>query len=255
MSVRVVTLDLVGSTNDEVVSRANAGAPMPLAVRALAQSAGRGRLSRAWGSPAGGVWLSVIGAWDGEAVGAVALRSALAVVSAVMPELSARGGSSEAHKLTIKWPNDLLLRGRKIAGVLCERRVLDHGDPCLIIGVGINADFDAQALPAGVRIPATTLRTALGRPVDTEVIAGRLVDGLGGVLGRAGQPLDEEELHAVLGRLAYLDERVSYARLDGRVVSGVLAGLMADGRAVVRVGDSVERVNAGEIDRAGLAEC
>lgn len=254
MSVRVVTRDRVGSTNDEAVALAEAGESLPLAVRALEQIAGRGRLSRSWASPRGGVWLSVVGSRDGVVAGSVALRTALAVLDAVRPEVAGdhgHFGGSRGDGLSIKWPNDLLLEGKKIAGVLCERRSIGDGSSCLVIGVGVNADFEAEILPRNVRTPAMTLRTALGRPVDADAIAARLVGGLGAVLARTEAPLNGEELRRVLDRMAYLDERVSFARLDGRVVSGVLAGLAPDGRAALRVGDEIEWVNAGDVDRAG----
>lgn len=248
LNVRIVTLEQAGSTNDAAFARVEADEPMPVAVRAIEQSGGRGRRGRAWASPRGGVWLSVAGAWPGVVVpGAVAMRSALAVWEAVVPEL----GADEADRLRIKWPNDLLLDGMKIAGVLCERRVLGDGSAVAVIGVGINADFDACGLPAGVRTPATTLRSVLGRGIDADAIAGRLVSGLGGVLGKTGSPMEQGEVRALIDRLAFLDEQVRFERVGGGVVDGVLAGLAPDGRAAVRVGEALEWVVAGDVERAG----
>lgn len=243
----MVTLEQAGSTNDVAYARAEAGEPMPLAVRALEQSAGRGRRGRGWVSPRGGVWLSVAGTWPGVVVpGAVALRSALAVWVAVAAEL----GADAAGRLRIKWPNDLLLDGKKIAGVLCERRVTGDGSVVAVIGVGVNADIENGELPTDVRTPATSLRSVLGRGVDADAIAGRLVSGLYGVLERSDSPMEQGEVRAVVDRLAYLDEPVRFERVGGGVVEGVLAGLSPDGRAAVRVGDSLEWVVAGDVDRA-----
>jgi BirA family biotin operon repressor/biotin-[acetyl-CoA-carboxylase] ligase len=253
--MRVVTLDRVGSTNDEVAARIGSGEPMPLAVRALEQDAGRGRRGRAWASPRGGVWMSAAGPC-GEPLepGAVALRAVLAVRDAVGPELGADG----ANRLRVKWPNDLLLDGEKVAGVLCERRAIDSDEPApgsgaVVVGVGINADFDRRELPPGVRTPATTLRSALGRAVDADAIADRLASGLGRVLARVGEPLSGDELRSVLDRLAYLEGSVRFERVGGGFVEGVLAGLAPDGRAVVRVGGALEWVVSGDVDRAGGA--
>ncbi len=255
MNVRVVTLESVGSTNDEVVERVVAGESPPLAVRAIEQHAGRGRHGRVWASPRGGVWLSVADAWRGPEAGVVAMRSALAVLSSVAEEI----GSGHAQRLRIKWPNDLLLDGMKIAGVLCERR--EHPSSgamvypsLLVIGVGINADFDAASLPADVRTPATTLRSVLGRRVDAEGLAARLIERLAHVLRSAGEPLAEHELGRLIGSLAYLDEPVRVARLDGSVLEGTLAGLAPDGRAAIRVGSGpgsgVAWLAAGDVERA-----
>jgi biotin-(acetyl-CoA carboxylase) ligase len=125
--------------------------------------------------------------------------------------------------------------------------VLASGSACLVVGVGINADFEESLLPPDVRTPATTLRATLGRAIDVGGLAERLVERLGGVLARSGESLDDSELRRVLGRLAYLDEPVRVSRLDGTVVEGVLAGLSPDGRAAVRVGDGIEWVVSGDV--------
>ena len=122
---------------------------------------------------------------------------------------------------------------------------------CIVTVIMFNADFDACGLPAGVRTPATTLRSALGRGIDADAIAGRLVSGLGGVLGKTGSPMEQGEVRALIDRLAFLDEQVRFERVGGGVVDGVLAGLAPDGRAAVRVGEALEWVVAGDVERAG----
>ena len=252
--MRIVTLESVGSTNDEVVARAEAGERLPLAVRAIEQHAGRGRLGRDWASPKGGVWMSLADRWTGVIPGAVALRAALAVHACVEAELNA----AEVDRLRIKWPNDLLLDGKKIAGVLCERRVLSDesgdGSTCLlVIGVGINADFDADRLPRGVRTPATTLRSALGRSVCVETLAARLTERLEVVLAAGPAPLDDREIRGVVDRLAYWGERVRVAHLDGTALEGVLAELAPDGRVAIRAESGIAWVSAGDVERAARA--
>ena len=157
-----------------------------LLVTASEQTAGRGRRGRTWHSPPGGAWLTLV--WPlrraAASYAAAPLAAAVALRRAVCdaaPEAAAR--------LRIKWPNDLLLDDRKIAGILCERCAAtstSNGDGgqrnLLIVGVGVNADFDAQLLPTQLRHPATTLRTALGRPVSVdgliEAVARELVAAL-----------------------------------------------------------------------------
>lgn len=241
--MRVVVLDEVGSTNDEAVRLAEQGAALPLAVRARVQVSGRGRGGRGWASPAGGVWLSAIGAWEGVVPGSVALRAALAAWDAVAPEVG-----RAAERLRVKWPNDLLLDGRKIAGVLCERRGLEDGRAALVVGVGINANIEASALPTGVRLPATSLLAALGRAVDADGIEARLVQGLARVLASAEHRLGEQELARLVDRLAYLERGVVVHQLDGSVVRGTLEGLAPDGRAAVRAGERIVWVMAGDVD-------
>lgn len=242
--MRTILLDTVGSTNDEAYQRANAGEAMPFALRALEQHAGRGRLKRAWASPRGGVWMTVADVWHGPVHACMALRIAMAVWESLVPELD------DPADLRVKWPNDLLLDGRKLAGVLCETRHYEAGTRCLLVGVGVNADFDEAHLPDDTRLPATTLRSALGRPVDADALAHRLGEAIGRTLGSRDRELDEGELRTLLDRLAFLDEKVRLHRLDGTVAEGRLEGLSPDGRAVIRSPRGLEFVEAGEVDRA-----
>ena len=104
------------------------------------------------------------------------LVAALAVRQTLRRAIERAGRAELAAELQVKWPNDLLLGGRKVAGVLCERtlaaRVGEEASrrpaaapTCLIIGVGVNVDFDLSHLPEdALRFPATTLREALGAP-------------------------------------------------------------------------------------------
>lgn len=256
--MRIVRLDSVGSTNDEVVARAGAGEALPLAVVAAEQAAGRGRNGRSWSSPVGGVWLSVGVDWPGYAGGAVALRVALAVRAAVAEEAAEAAqvtlGAFDPGRLLIKWPNDLLLDGKKVAGVLCERRVLGDGrsDGCsdgravLVVGVGINACFDAEQLPGDVRTPATTLQASVGGGVVVDRLADRAVRAIGGALDRDRPTrLTDAEVESITEVLAYRGERIEIG--GGDPVSGVVVGIDADGRVLVRTGAGVQAVVAGDL--------
>lgn len=131
----LVALDRVDSTNDEAKRRAGAGAPEGTLVWARSQSAGRGRRGRRWDSPEGNLYLSLILRPDcpvGEAarlsfVAAVALAEALATL---VPPLT---------EITNKWPNDVLVNGRKCAGILLESSLRNDRDlDWLVLGVGVN---------------------------------------------------------------------------------------------------------------------
>jgi BirA family biotin operon repressor/biotin-[acetyl-CoA-carboxylase] ligase len=120
------------------------------------QSEGRGRLGRSWHAPpATSVLVSIL------------LRPA--VEPSRLPELSVVAGSAVAAAIadttglepSIKFPNDVLLRGRKVAGVLAEA-----SDSRVVLGIGVNANQTAEQLPAGAQTEPTSLRLELGRPVD-----------------------------------------------------------------------------------------
>lgn len=129
------------------------------------QTAGRGRLDRAWDSPQGGVWLSVALRPDVPAARVAVLTLAAAVAAA--DAIRARGPAA-----TIKWPNDVLLDGEKLAGVLTEMEGEADRVAWVVVGVGLNADVDADALPAG----ATSIRAATGEPVDRRSLVQDLLE-------------------------------------------------------------------------------
>ncbi|MBU1694472.1 MAG: biotin--[acetyl-CoA-carboxylase] ligase [Verrucomicrobia bacterium] len=144
----------VSSTNDLVKAEAEQGAAEGLAVLADRQEKGRGRQGRTWLSPAGeGVYLSVLlrpGIPAGEAnwlgvVGALAVASALE-----------RAG---LQTITLKWPNDVLARGRKIAGILVEPRLHGPSVEFAVLGIGINVAQEASAWPGELSGTATSCRT------------------------------------------------------------------------------------------------
>lgn len=149
-AARVIHYDSIGSTNDEARRRARDGAPEWTVIRARQQTVGRGTRGRSWASPPGNLYASVIIRPDcptGKAaqlgfVAAVAIGNAL---RARLPEIAG---------LCFKWPNDVLLRGRKLAGILLESETTAGRDPAfVIVGVGVNL----VSSPQEVDFPATSL--------------------------------------------------------------------------------------------------
>jgi BirA family biotin operon repressor/biotin-[acetyl-CoA-carboxylase] ligase len=148
--IRQIRYDVVGSTNAEALAHARAGESGPLWITARAQTAGRGRRGRAWTSPAGNLYATLLLADPGPAAVAPQLSfvAALAVHDAV---LAAAG--QHALALMLKWPNDVLCNGAKLAGILIE----GEGRPlALAIGIGINC----RQHPSDTTYPATDLRDA-----------------------------------------------------------------------------------------------
>lgn len=156
---RLIYFDEVGSTNEEAKRLATEGAGDGTVVVAERQAGGRGRQGRGWFSPAGGVWLSVIlrpeiAATDAPKAMMVAVNAVVAVVKSLGVEAS------------IKWPNDVLVGGRKLAGILTEMsshaELVDH----LIIGIGLNANVAADEYPPELSEFATSLQIEKEEPVD-----------------------------------------------------------------------------------------
>lgn len=157
-----VVLPVVGSTNAEAAARA----PGPVWVLGLEQTAGRGRRARAWASPPGNFHASYVMTPAGPAPRA-ALRSFVASL-ALRDALCALTGAPQAFAL--KWPNDVLCNGGKIAGILLESTSAGAGVAHLVVGIGVNliAAPDASIIEAGA-VPPVTLLAETGQRIVPEV--------------------------------------------------------------------------------------
>lgn len=153
-------LGSVPSTQDVAFKLAQAGAPEGTVVLAGEQSGGRGRLGRAFFSPAGGLWFSFI------------LRPPLQPQLCLPISLLIGTAVSQAIRDTaglpamLKWPNDVLIGGRKVAGILAEIVAETDAVRFLVCGAGLNANIEARAFPPGLKNIATSIRAELGREVS-----------------------------------------------------------------------------------------
>jgi BirA family transcriptional regulator, biotin operon repressor / biotin---[acetyl-CoA-carboxylase] ligase len=239
LAIRVVYFTTIGSTNDVAASLAAAPESFGTVVIADTQTAGRGRRGRTWFSPAGsGLYVSVIVSPARAASDPDRATTLLTLAAGV----ALAEGVERATGLApaIKWPNDLLVARRKLAGILAEA----VGD-AVVLGYGINVG--PAAYPPELRDRATSLETELGRPIDRAVVA---VETLAALASRYDD--------LVSGRFdAILDawRRRSPTHRGARVVwdtpagpqSGITDGIDALGALLVRVSDRVERIVAGEV--------
>jgi BirA family biotin operon repressor/biotin-[acetyl-CoA-carboxylase] ligase len=151
----------VVSTSDLLKERARDGAPEWTVVLADEQTGGRGRQGRVWASPPGGLYLSVLLRPRFEAVGLIPLAAGVALVEA----LREHGVTAE-----LKWPNDAIAGGRKLAGILAEASSGAARLDWVVLGLGVNLEA-AESLPAGVRETATSIHTLTGARVEPTVAA------------------------------------------------------------------------------------
>jgi BirA family transcriptional regulator, biotin operon repressor / biotin---[acetyl-CoA-carboxylase] ligase len=220
-------LRLTDSTNLRARELATRGAPYGTLVTADAQSAGRGRQGRAWSAPAGSALLGSLVLSDPPTL--LPLRAGVAVAEiceAVMADVG-RDGS-----LRIKWPNDVLVDGRKVAGILVEGRPVERW---AVLGIGLNVAVDVATLPSELQDRAGTLGL---RPSDREGVLSRLLRSLERWLATP----DSEVLDAVRGLDALRGQQVTWA--DGE---GIGAGIAPDGRLLVRGADQLVALDAGEV--------
>ena len=153
----LVDLDCVASTNDEALSRAAAGAPAWTVVRAASQSAGRGRRGRSFASPPGNSYTSFVLRPEGapERVAQIALVAGLAVAEAIArlaPGLPAP---------RCKWPNDVLVDGHKVCGILVEASSSGERVDHVVVGIGINLASHPAIPGARIGMAPTNLSSAI----------------------------------------------------------------------------------------------
>jgi BirA family biotin operon repressor/biotin-[acetyl-CoA-carboxylase] ligase len=219
----IVRLDSVPSTNTLVLGREDYLSRHGLVVIARHQTAGRGRLGRVWASlPGAQLQFSVVihPRLPLAEVPVVALVAGLAVAQALVEALALRP--------RLKWPNDVLLGGRKVCGILAESKADASGAPRLVVGIGVNCGGTAGDFPPELRGTVTTLAEAGGRPVDNEAVLQAILRRLEALLARveggekAGVLADWSALADSVGR------RVRFPTPAGPV-EGTIAGLTPDG--------------------------
>jgi BirA family biotin operon repressor/biotin-[acetyl-CoA-carboxylase] ligase len=232
-----IDLESCASTNDEAARLARAGAQRGTVVIAERQSAGRGRDGRVWESPPGGLYLSAV------------LRPPLPIVD-VPPMTLAIGiavcdaARSVGAACVLKWPNDVLVGGRKLAGILVETQSQGNRLESVVAGIGIN--FDDLLAPA-VAQTAISLAEAAGTRIDREAFITQLladlerwIDRYVGVGLAAIIPAWHERMATGLA---------ARATVDGAAMVGQVAGLDVDGALLLRDdAGKVHRVRSGDVE-------
>jgi BirA family transcriptional regulator, biotin operon repressor / biotin---[acetyl-CoA-carboxylase] ligase len=230
-----VYLETTGSTNDRARQLAQAGAPHGTVVIAERQTAGRGRQGRTWSAPPGrALTLSVLARVEAAGLGLLPLGVALAVSEACEQVAPVR--------CQIKWPNDVWIDGRKVAGILVETRPQEGW---AVLGIGLNVDTAADELEDELRETATSLRIAVGGPASRETALDALSERLQAWLDRLVEP--GLVVSAYRERDALAGQRVTWLQ-DGRAMTGEARGIDDDGALVVFTDEnSSVRLDAGEV--------
>ena len=230
------------STNDVVEKLARDGVGEGVVVFAEAQSQGRGRLGRRWISPPRrGLWFSVLLRPNlrPQAATQLTVAAATALVRAIRDQT---GLAPE-----IKWPNDILIRGRKVAGVLTELSAeLDH-IKYLILGIGVDVNLSASDFPPELRKVATSLRIETGREWHRADLAAAIVRELDADYARICSGQFEDIIEEWQRGCSTLGRRVSI-RMADRLVQGQAEALDRDGALLLRTEHGhLERVIGGDV--------
>jgi len=170
-----------GSTNSDLSKLARHGAPHGTVILAEEQVAGRGRFGRAWFSPPGvGLWFSVLLRVNlpQNCGGRVTMLAAAAIASALR--------ESTGLPVSVRWPNDLFLSGRKLCGVLSEGELSDGRLSAVVMGAGLNVNIREEDFPAEFSDSAISLCSAAGRSLDRRSLFRSILTVLGKEFGTPG---------------------------------------------------------------------
>lgn len=236
---RVAYYPQTGSTNDVCRELAEAGAPEGTLVVADEQLAGRGRMGRRWVAPAGGALLLSLlfrPPLDASRAAQLTMVCGLAAAEAVEACTGLRPG--------LKWPNDLLLGDEKFAGILSELGLAGERLDYVVVGLGLNANFDPRAVE-GASPEATSLQRALGRPVDRLALLAALLERV--AVHYAALRAGDAPLDAWRARLVTLGRRVTVGE-PGRRYDCTAESTGADGALIVRLDDGTRvTLHAGDV--------
>jgi len=235
-----IELDECDSTNDEAARLARAGARHGTVVIARAQRAGRGRDGRSWASPRdAGLYLSAV------------IRTPLPLIDVPPMTLAIGVGLCDAARAlgapaALKWPNDALVGGKKLAGVLVEAHSQGQRVDAVIVGIGVNLSAPV-GWPPELAATATSMEQAAGAPVDRAAFIDQL-------LAQVERWIDRYIASGIAaiapaGRARRAPGRRARARVDGVELCGELAGLDGDGALLLRdAGGELHRVRSGDVE-------
>lgn len=242
---RVLSFESLGSTNDEAMGRLRSGDPGGFFVVAREQSGGRGRQGRAWVSPPGNLYATLALANPAP----LPLVPQLGFVAGVALAATLRYRLSGDVRLRIKWPNDMVFGGAKLAGILLESAVLPDKRLGCVIGFGVNCLSHPRALP----YRATDLIEA----GDVTADAGMLLAAIAASMETRLAVWDQGRNFATIRDmwLAYaagLGERIKVAA-PGRTLDGTFVGLDQAGRLMVETDAGIATLDAGDVFLSGSA--
>jgi BirA family biotin operon repressor/biotin-[acetyl-CoA-carboxylase] ligase len=228
----------VTSTNDLAAERLASGTPDLTLIIADEQTAGRGRMGRGWHTPPGAALAfslvlrpdSATPLWTHAPLGALAVHTALA------------GGYGLPAE--IKWPNDVLINGKKVCGILAEAHWGGDRLAGVVLGIGVNVK-PAAVPPGELTFPAVSVEAALGTPVDRWALLARILGALIDWRAQTGSP----DFHiAWEDRLAFIGQDVTVGdHGGGQVAAGVLAGLGPGGALRLQTEAGVVEIPAGDV--------
>ena len=234
--------DRIDSTNQRAIDLGRGGAPEGTLVLAENQSAGRGRYGRSWHSPSQtNLYLSIILRPDMESSvpSLITLAAGLGAVRAL--------SEVTALPVRVKWPNDLILNNRKLAGILAELEVTGPGAPFVVLGIGVNVNIDADQWPKDLTEKAISLKTAMEKDADRSYVLAVLLNELEQEYMELKQGRTDELLNRYRRACITLNTKVTVVSATNSV-TGIALDVDDQGRLMVQQpGQGVLHLDAGEV--------
>ena len=238
--LKLITYDTIDSTNEEAKRLARKGAPSGVVVWAKEQSSGIGRRGRKWISEIGNLYFSILLRPECSAFKAMQLSFLASVCMAenikyVLPETAI---------VNCKWPNDVLVKDRKISGILLESQTIAQGDiDWLVIGIGLNV----KSFPKDLEFPATSLlheeaKSDICAEFMLELFSHRFLSNYKIWKEMGFEPIRK----AWLRRVAWIGKKI-IVRLEHETLIGVFKALDKDGALILLHNDDERRITAGDI--------
>ncbi|MGE5174528.1 MAG: biotin--[acetyl-CoA-carboxylase] ligase [Betaproteobacteria bacterium] len=233
-------LPKVASTNTLAMEMASNGAPEGTVVIAETQTGGKGRLGRTWISPKGNIYLSVILRPEIPIYKAplITLMGAVAAVSAV--------GKQCEPGARIKWPNDILISGKKVGGLLTEMSAEQDRIRHIVLGIGVDVNMELENLPADMRAQTTTLSAETGEKINRTALLQQLLRELDHWY-RVFLANEQDVLREWTSLNMTVGNRVAVSGVGERL-EGLAQGIDSEGRLVIRLDDgAIHRAAAGNV--------
>lgn len=245
---RVAFFETIGSTNDIVASWAREGTQGLSIAAADEQTQGRGRTGRRWVTPPGSalafsLLLDTSSLFDNSSLSRASGLGSLAVAEAL--------GGQFGLVPQIKWPNDVLVDGRKVCGILPEAHWSGERLQALILGIGINVAAKSVPDETILNFPATSIEQVVGKDVEPGVLLRAVLERL---IHWKGKLSEATFLSAWEDRLAYKGQQVILESGDGLKAEAELIGLASDGALKLRLPSGERVFQAGEIHLRPLVD-
>ncbi len=242
-SGKIIVLDETEST--QLVAKEyikNGKSKHGLVIQAIKQKQGIGRLNRNWASPSGGLWMSIIlqkkiplKYFQGFSV-----RIGLAITESLEELLHL--------PFRVKWPNDLFLNNKKVGGILIDIRSQDIFLKNLILGIGLNVNFDISTLPTEIQKTATTIYHETGKEFSLDKIRDVILASLNAILLQFEKGLLPNFAPIWNERSISIGSTIK-VQLKEKVIEGIEKGITSNGDLIIETAAGEEIISVGEIEQ------